>query len=214
MTTRVAAHSLLLSLLTISSASLASSVPPGKAEDTGAATQYRQLNITKDPTAAASGTYKLDPHHTSVVAKLAHMDLSRYTLRFDEVSGGFDFNPSIASASRLDIVINPSSVDTGNAAFDEKIAAKYFEADTYPTIHFSADMAKIIGGQSSVVGTLDFHGVKKQLVLNMTYHGFAQARMGFSGEATFKRSDFGVAQWVPLEADDVTILVETEFVKQ
>jgi len=38
--------------------------------------------------------------------------------------------------------------------------------------------------------------------------------MGFSGEAHFKRSDFGVGEWVPLEADDVTILVETEFLKQ
>jgi polyisoprenoid-binding protein YceI len=214
MTTRVVAHSFLLSLLTISAAAPAASAPPGSREDTGAAAQYRELNMTKDPAMAASGTYKLDPHHTSVLARLAHMELSHYTVRFDEVSGSFDLNPSTASASRLDIVINPSSIDTGDAAFDKKIAAKYFEADRYPTIRFSADVAKIIGGQSSVVGTLDFHGVKRPLVLNATYHGFAQARMGFSGEATFKRSDFGVNQWVPLEADDVTILVETEFVKQ
>ena len=37
--------------------------------------------------------------------------------------------------------------------------------------------------------------------------------MGFSDEATFKRLDFGVGEWTPLEADEVTILVETEFMK-
>jgi polyisoprenoid-binding protein YceI len=55
--------------------------------------------------------------------------------------------------------------------------------------------------------------VKKPVVLNVTYGGFAQSRMGFSGEATFKMAEFGVGEWIPLEADEVTILVETEFVK-
>jgi hypothetical protein len=52
-----------------------------------------------------------------------------------------------------------------------------------------------------------FHGVKKPVVLNVTYRGFTQSRTGFSGEATFKRSEFGVEEWIPLEADEVTILV-------
>jgi polyisoprenoid-binding protein YceI len=37
--------------------------------------------------------------------------------------------------------------------------------------------------------------------------------MGFSGEASFKRSDFGVGEWIPLEGDEVSILIEAEFVK-
>ena len=64
-----------------------------------------------------------------------------------------------------------------------------------------------------VDGILDFHGVEKPVDLNVTYRGFAQSRIGFSGEATFKRLEFGVGEWVPLEADEVTILVEAEFVK-
>jgi len=214
MTSRIAASSIFVTLFASMAAATAASTLATKPEDNGAAAQYRQLNVTKDPTAAAVGTYKLDPHHTSVVAKLAHMDLSRYTLRFDSVSGSFDFNPTTASASRVEIAIDPKSVDTGDAAFDKRIASKFFETDKYPTMSFTADIAKITDGHASVTGTLDFHGVKKKVVLDTTYRGFTQPRMGFSGEATFKRSDFGVSEWVPLEADDVTILVETEFVKQ
>lgn len=183
------------------------------AEDATASAQYKALHLTRDPTAAAAGDYKLDPHHTSVTAKLAHMDLSHYTLRFDSVSGGFAFDPAHANASNLAVSIDPTSVDTGNPAFDKRIASRYFEAGKYPSIVFTSPSVKITGDHLSVDGVLDFHGVKKPMSLNVIYRGFTHGRMGFSGEATFKRSDFGVGQWVPLEADEVTILIETEFVK-
>lgn len=214
MTSRIYRNSILLALLAITTIAAAASTTQPKYEEAGAATQYRKLNVSADPAAAAAGTYKLDPHHTSVIAKLAHMDLSRYTLRLADVNGSFDFNPNGASASNVEIDINPKSVDTGDQAFDKKIASKYFEAEKYPTMSFKADSVKIIAGHASVAGVLNFHGVKRAIVLKTTYRGFTQGRMGFSGEATFKRSDFGVGEWVPLEADDVTILVETEFVRQ
>jgi polyisoprenoid-binding protein YceI len=194
-------------------AGVAQATNTGQAEDASAVSQYRQLRLTGNPAAAAAGHYTLDPHHTSVVAKLAHMNLSRYTLRFDKISGGFEFNPANARADNLAIVIDPASVDTGDPAFDRKIASSFLQAGTYPTIRYEATAVTIVGNHATLRGTLEFHGVKKPLVLEATYRGFAQARMGFSGEATFRRSQFGVSQWVPLEADEVTIMVETEFVR-
>jgi polyisoprenoid-binding protein YceI len=184
------------------------------AEDATAAAQYKSLNVSKDPKVVVAGEYKLDPHHTSVIAKLAHMGLSRYTLRFDTVSGRYAFDPKHAAASDLEISIDPKSVDTGDQAFDKKIASKFLETEKFPSITFKSAKARIVGDHFRVEGILDFHGVKKPMILNVTYRGFAQSRMGFSGEATFKRSAFGVAEWIPLEADEVTILVETEFVKK
>ena len=213
MTTLKIASIALLALLVTMPMAVAAQTAQKPAEDASAASTYKNLNLTKDPRAAAAGDYKLDPHHTSVTAKLAHMDLSRYTLRFDSVSGGFSFDPAQASASGLAISIDPKSVSTGDPTFDKRIAQKYFEADKYPAITFTSATVKISGEHMVVDGVLDFHGVKKPVTLNVIYRGFASPRLGFSGEATFKRSDFGVGQWVPLEADDVTILVETEFVK-
>jgi len=183
------------------------------AEDATAADQYRSLNVSMEPKAVAAGKYTLDPHHTSVTAKIAHMGLSHYTLRFDAVKGRFAFDPNHAAASDIEISIDPKSVDTGDQAFDKKIANKYFETDKYPSIVFNSARIKIVGDDIVVDGTLDFHGVKKPVTLNVAYRGFAQSRMGFSGEATFERSAFGVGEWIPLEADEVTILVEAEFVK-
>ncbi|QWT21353.1 YceI family protein [Bacillus sp. NP157] len=206
--------SLAFASLALVSGALAAPVDPPKAEDASAMAQYQALHLSRDPSAALAGTYKLDPHHTSVVARLAHMDLSHYTLRFDDASGSFAFDPASATATHLDITVNPASVDTGDTKFDQRIATKYFEADAHPAIHFTADAVKIVGGHATINGTLDFHGVARPLLLTATYNGFAQSRMGFSGEATFKRSDFGVGQWAPLEGDAVSIVVETEFVRQ
>lgn len=186
-------------------------------EDASAVAEYQALHLTKDPKAAAAGEYKLDPHHASVVAKLAHMDLSRYTLRFDDIKGRFSYDPANPTGTSIEITIDPNSVDTGDQAFDKRIAGKYFEAAKYPAITFTSTAIKPAGDHGKVEGILDFHGVKKPVVLDIIYRGFTgqdtQGRMGFSGEFTFKRSEFGVGIWVPLEADDVTILIETEFVK-
>lgn len=198
--------------------SLAGSSPAVIAgEDPTAIAEYKALNITKDPKAAAGGEYKIDPHHTSVVVKLAHMDLSNYSLRFNDVKGRFSYNPANPAATAIEIVIDPQSVDTGDQTFDKRIAGKYFEAVQFPAITFTSTAIKPTGDHGKVEGVLDFHGVKKPITLTVVYHGFAgldgQGRMGFSAEASFKRSEFGVDAWIPLEGDEVKILIETEFLK-
>lgn len=200
-------------LLVAAPIAMATQRDQSSAEDVTAATQYKSLNVSTNPKVVAAGEYKLDPHHTSVTAKLVHTGLSHYTLRFDAVSGRFAFDPHHAAASDVEISIDPKSVDTGDQVFDKKIASKYFETDKYPSLTFNSATVKIVGNHILVDGVLDFHGVKKPIALNVIYRGFAQSRMGFSGEATFKRSEFGVGEWIPLEADEVTILVEAEFVK-
>ena len=187
-------------------------------EDSSAAAQYQALNLTKDPKAAAAGHYTLDPHHTSVVAKLAHMDLARYTLRFNSVEGHFSYDPANPNGTSIEITIDPKSVDTGDQAFDKKIAAQYFELAKFPSIIFTSTAIKTKGDRGTGRGhSRFFTAVKKPVVLNVVYRGFTDldggGRMGFSADMAFKRSDFGVGMWVPLEADEVEILIEAEFVK-
>jgi polyisoprenoid-binding protein YceI len=213
MKNRNASVAIVVALLLTVPVAMASQAGAGAREDATASTQYQALHVTTDPKAADAGQYKLDPHHTSVTAKLAHMDLSHYTLRFDSVSGGFAFDPARATASNLQISLDPASVDTGDHVFDKRIADRYFETAKYPSMTFTAATVKLVGDRIEVNGMLDFHGVKQPLTLRTTYRGFTHGRMGFSGEASFKRSAFDVGQWVPLEADEVTVLIETEFVK-
>jgi hypothetical protein len=43
--------------------------------------------------------------------------------------------------------------------------------------------------------------------------GISSGRVGFSGETSFKCSSFGVNAYVPLEGDEVKVLIEVEFVR-
>ncbi len=176
-------------------------------------------NVIKDPKAAPAGLYKLDPRHASATVKLAHFGLSRYTLRFDTIAGEFTYDPAHPAATQVSVTIDPKSVDTSDPKFNEEIADKFLDAGKYPTITFTS--TKIVlgaGDRGEVEGVLDFHGVKKPVTLHVTYRGFAemmkQQRMGFSGEANFKRSDFGASSYVPVVGDEITLLVEVEFAKQ
>jgi len=174
--------------------------------------------VIANPAGAMAGEYKLDPHHASVTVKLAHMGLSRYTLRFDGVDGHFAYDPTRPTATQVTISIDPKSVDTGDHAFDQLIANRYFEVAKFPTIGFTSTGAKASGSHGVVDGVLNFHGVRKPVALDVTYRGFTdmegQQRMGFSGEATFHRSDFGVNAYVPLEGDEVKVLIEVEFIRR
>jgi len=174
--------------------------------------------VVADPKAAPGGVYKLDPRHASAIVKLAHMGLSHYSMRFDTIAGEYAFDPASPAASKVSVTIDPKSVDTNDPKFNAEIAG-FLGADQFPTITFTS--TRIIpgpGDKGEVEGVLNFHGVQKPVTLHVTYRGFVemmkQQRMGFSGETTFKRSEFGVSNLVPVVGDEVTVLIEVEFVKQ
>jgi polyisoprenoid-binding protein YceI len=173
--------------------------------------------LRKDPRQATAGEYKLDLHHASVTMKLSHDGMSNYTLRFNGISGHYDYDPAHPTRSKIEVSIDPASIDTGDSNFNAKIAKDFLEAGKFPAITFTSTKIDAVGDHGTVEGVLDLHGVKKNLTLNVVYHGFEPVRagrMGFSATATLKRSDFGVDFYAPAEADEVTVLIEAEFEKQ
>jgi len=171
--------------------------------------------LVLNPKHAVAGNYKLELAHSSVTAKLSHMGLSFYTIRFNTIRGDYVYDPLHPTASKIEVVIDPASIDTGNAAFNAKIAKDYFETSRFPAINFTSEGIQAAGNHGTVTGVLDMHGVKKPIALRVVYHGSYNAekpeRMGFSATATLKRSDFGMDPNVPAEGDDMTVLIEAEF---
>ncbi len=182
----------------------------------GAATAQE---VNADPAAAPAGEYRLDKAHTSVTMKVTHLGLSYYTLRFDKVQGDYTYDPAHPDATKVEVTIDPASVDTGDAGFNRQIAGQVLEAEKYPEIHFvSSALRSTSDGQGVLVGDLTFHGVTKTVNLDVIYNGLGhgllhEPRMGFSASTVIRRSDFGVAKYEPMVGDNVTVLIETEFSK-
>ena len=172
-----------------------------------------------DPAKAAAGDYKLDKKHASVTLKLAHLGLSQYTMRFNGVDGGYTYDPAKPTASKINVSVDPTSIDTHDSAFNTEIADQFLDAGKYPTVTFvSTSIVPGQNGHGKVHGALTFHGVTKPVTLDVTYNGslvgmMKEHRMGFSATTVIKRSEFGATKYIPVVGDDVTVLIEVEFTK-
>ena len=176
-------------------------------------------SANRDPAKVPAGTYELDKAHAGLVVKVLHMGFSRYTMRFNSLSGGFTYDPANWQATKVTIVIDPRSIDTENANFNKTVAG-FFEPDKYPAITFSGSGVSGENGRGTVTGDLTFHGVTRPVTLDVTFNGSGPGllgggtRMGFSGTGHIKRSDFGVNNERVFAADDIDLSFEVEFVKK
>jgi polyisoprenoid-binding protein YceI len=185
-----------------------------------AASAVGAQSVSTDYAAAPAGSYTLDPTHTSVTLKVSHLGLSSYTLRLDGVKGGYSFDPAHPEQAKLQVEIDARSVDTGDAAFNQRIAAEILDADRFPAIRFVSTAVKPgREGRGEVVGDLTLHGQTHPVTLDVIFNGFGQdpvdrsTRMGFSADATVRRSDYGANKYVPMAGDEVSVAIETEFRK-
>ena len=137
---------------------------------------------------APRGDYVLDPAHTSIVWSLKHAGLSNYTARFDTAQGALTFDPDNPKNSRVDIRIDPASINTGDSEFDDEITNKgsYFGADKYGEIRFISTSIKITGENTGeITGELTFRGQTHPLTLGailtalVNHSGIRVRRSGF-----------------------------------
>jgi polyisoprenoid-binding protein YceI len=169
-----------------------------------------------------AGEYTLDRGHASVVWRVAHMGLSRYTARFDKMDGKIDFRPGAASSSSVEFSIETASVNTGLAPFNRSLMdADWFDGAKNPTIRFRSTKIEALGGTKyRLTGDLSMRGTSKPVVWDVTFNGglyntYMQAHaVGFSAKTTIKRSDWGMSKLVPLVGDDVEVEVEVEWINQ
>ncbi len=176
---------------------------------------------TLDVAVAPEGAYVLDPAHASVNWSISHSGLSFYTARFDGISGSLDFNPTDPTASHVDIRIDPLSVSTGDADWDDTLAtdSKYFDGDTHGEIRFvSTSATKTTDSTGTVTGDLTLRGITKPVTLDVSYNGSGKsfghsgATLGFSATGQIKRSDWGMSYLTNFGiGDDITLRIQAEF---
>ena len=167
-----------------------------------------------------AGLYVVEPLHTRVQFTLSHMGFTDWYGDFAGISGTLQLDPARPSASRVDITIPVASVSTTSAKVDGELKEPaWFGASQYPDIRFVSDKVVPTGTSTAkIYGTLTFHGVSKPIVLETAFHGAGinpidkSYNVGFNATTSLKRSDFGVAAYVPLIGDEVTLRISAAFV--
>lgn len=176
------------------------------------------LSLVAGIAIAAPVKYEIDPSHTHVFFGWTHFGFSHQTGRFDKVEGDFQFDAVDPTKSSLTVTIPISSIDTGVADLDKDLlGADFFDVDKFPTATFKSTRVQRVGAHGlKVDGTLTIHGVTKPAVLDVTINKIGMHPMagrpaaGFDAKTTIKRSDFGIAKYVPNVSDEIAISITTE----
>jgi polyisoprenoid-binding protein YceI len=167
---------------------------------------------------AAAGTYQLDPAHTNVFFRVAHLGFSGYMGRFNKIEGKVVLDPKDLGKTTLDVTIDAASLDINN----EKLAAELrdkdaFDVATHPSISFKATkLEQKDASHGTITGDLTLRGVTKPITLDVALNGVGnhpmtqKATLGFSATGMLKRSDFGLVKWLPMVGEQVQIIIETE----
>ena len=166
----------------------------------------------------ASGTYKMDPAHTMVLAQWNHLGFSNPSANFDDVSGTIQWNADNPSASTVEVVIPMSGLRSFSDDFDKHLtSADFFDAPNFPDARFKSTSVTAAGPNSyTVVGDLTIKDVTKPVTLDVTVNGAGEHPMakmqavGFDATGTIKRSDYGVGAYAPAVSDDVKLRITTE----
>ncbi|WP_028225874.1 YceI family protein [Paraburkholderia ferrariae] len=152
------------------------------------------------PAFAAATTYNLDPTHTYPSFEADHFGgVSVWRGKFTKTTGSVVLDRE-AKTGTVDVTIDASSIDTGNAALDKHVrSAEFLDIDKYPTATYKGTSIRFDGDKPvEVIGTFTLHGVTKPLNLKIDSFKCFQNPMlkrevcGADATAEFNRSDYGV----------------------
>ena len=102
---------------------------------------------TLGPSDLPGGHYVLDKRHASLIARVMHMGVSRYTLRFDTLDATFDYEPAHPERTRIQASVDPASLDV-NADYGKEFAEQFLSVSKFPKATFvSTSIQPGVGGQ-------------------------------------------------------------------
>ena len=201
----------------------------------GTAADPRHDNAEPVPPAATAnvpaGAYTLDRTHASLIFRVNHLGFSNYTARFKRFDAKLQFDPANLAASKVTASVDVDSLETDfpdPARLDFNAVLKgaaWLDVAQFPRMEFASSHIDVTGVNTlRIHGDLTLHGVTRPIVLEATFNGgYAghpmdpNARIGFSAQATLKRSEFGIAYGIPAPgttmgvSDEVAVVIEAEF---
>ena len=152
-------------------------------------------------------TFAIDPAHTDVLFSAKHMMVTTVRGTFTDVSGSIDIDESEPTASKADLIVNASSVDTGFGPRDTHLRSNdFFAVETYPEIRVvSTNIQPKSGNQFVVTADVTIKDVTKPVDFDVVFLGFyvgmdGSRRAGFNAKAKVNRKDWGLDWNVALEA--------------
>ena len=180
------------------------------------------IAITSVPT----GTYSVDPGHSSVEFAVKHLGIATVKGSFSSFEGTLEVGDDLSSA-RAYGTVDVASVNTREAARDEHLRSPdFFDAERSPQLRFeSTEIRPLDEDVFEIVGQLEMRGVTREITLTAEIQGretdpWGNERVGLEVTGELRRGDWGLT-WNQvlgsgnlLVADKVKLSLDLSAVKQ
>lgn len=178
------------------------------------------LALAAGPATAAPEHFTIDPAHTFPQFEVSHLGFSLQRGRFDRTRGTLVLDRE-AGRGEVDVTIEAASVDTGLDALEKALRGdSFFAVERYPTLTFrSRQMYFRDGRPVGLDGELTLRGVTRPVSLVIDHFACGtqpltrQAVCGANARGSLRRSEFGMAAYLPFVGDEVAIAIQIEAIR-
>jgi len=158
-----------------------------------------------------SGDYTIDPSHSRLGFVARHAMVTKVRGEFGDFTGTAHIDTTDPAKSSVSVTIGAGSVSTGSKDRDGHLSsADFFDVETYPELTFVSTGVERDGDEWSITGDLTIKGTSKPVTVVFEQTGSAQdpfgnVRVGFEGDVTVNRKDWGLTWNAALETGGVLV---------
>ena len=171
--------------------------------------------------------WEIDSSRSGILFAVRHLVVSRTSGRFTRWNGSVIVPDGDLTRAVVDVVIDPSSIDTGVRRRDEHLrSAEYLDVKRYPTITFIGRHVSVEPNwRWRVSGGLTIRNITREVTLAVERHRCMRDSQGndrarFAATTTIDRREFGLTGNLALDAgglvigDRIDIDIEVETVRR
>lgn len=170
---------------------------------------------------AAATAWRFDLPHSQILFSVDHQGYSSALGRLHIKDGIFTFSGRDWASARVDVVIDMTSVDLGDASLDAAArSSALLDTARWPTARYTSTRVEARDADHAIVhGQLHWRGHQQPVDLAVTLNRIApdpyslRRKSGFSATATFARENFGMARHANAIGNLVTLRIEVEGVR-
>lgn len=179
------------------------------------------LAISALPAFASDYTIDREGAHAFIQFKIKHLGYSWLLGRFNEFSGSFSYDENNPAAAKVEVNIDPASIDSNHAERDKHLRGDDFLAvEKFPEAGFVSTSFEELGdGKALLKGNFTLRGVTKPIEINVEHIGagadpWGGYRRGFQGTTSIALADYGIEYNLGPASKEVELFLSIEGIRQ
>lgn len=151
---------------------------------------------TAASTALPTGTWNVDPSHSSVEFQVKHMGIATVKGQFNEFEGSLTVAEDGTASARGTVAV--ASVDTRDDRRDDHLrSGDFFDAEAHPSLTFASTSIAVDGERFTIQGDLTIRGVTKPVTLEGEVLGrdvdpWGNERIALTAKGSVSRGEYGM----------------------